>query len=107
MVSNMLVFLKFLQVLEGLERSGRLIGNMFSRFSEKSDFMVLSYDQATEEVNNKQRLFQGERGGEITSNYRFPVLCVFFVSKFLRPLFFGSPPQLKGRHAGWFVRPMR
>ena len=44
-MSKLLVFLGFLEVLEGLERSGRLVGKFFLVFSCGSDFMVPSYDQ--------------------------------------------------------------
>ena len=45
LVSKLLVFLGFLEVLEGLERSGRMT---FLQISSKSDLMVPSYDKKQE-----------------------------------------------------------
>ena len=49
-----MVFLLFFWVLDGLERSGRLVGTIFTQISSTSDFTVPSYDQKAKKVDDKK-----------------------------------------------------
>ncbi len=47
-------FLRFLEVLEGLDRSGRPVGTMSTYFSPTSELVVPSYDQKPKKFTSIQ-----------------------------------------------------
>ena len=62
LVCNMLSFLRFLEVLEGLERSGRLVGWISCKFSRNSTWWRRVMTKNVKRLTtNEQQLFQCER----------------------------------------------